>query len=128
MHAAPVITIVLILLFYFPPHRCLLFGSLHANVVGNEQKKALRKRGVGEREGEGETERDNFYASEQSKEQHTPILCTFLWLVSVCVCVWCVGGWEGGEGGAVAVMCLTDIEDNCPLSSSCLCNSTAAAA
>lgn len=45
MHAAPVITIVLILLFYFPPHRCLLFGSLHANVVGNEQKKALRKRG-----------------------------------------------------------------------------------
>lgn len=36
-----------------------------------------------------------------------------------------MGGW-GGVG--VAVMCLTDIEDNCPLSSSCLCNSNAAAA
>lgn len=45
MHTAPVITIVLILLFYFPPHHCLLFGSLHANVVCNEQKKALKKRG-----------------------------------------------------------------------------------
>lgn len=31
-------------------------------------------------------------------------------------------------GRAVAVMCLTDIEDNCALSSSCLCNSSAAAA
>lgn len=52
MHSAPVITIVLILLFYFPPHLCLLFGSQHANVVGNEQKKALRKKGVGVRERE----------------------------------------------------------------------------
>lgn len=39
--------------------------------------------------------------------------------MSVCVC-------EGAE--ALTVMCLTDIEDNCALSSSCLCNSTAAAA
>lgn len=38
------------------------------------------------------------------------------------------GGGGGGGWGAVAVMCLTDIEDNCALSSSCLCNSTAAAA
>lgn len=102
-------------------------------MLGNEQKKSMG--GVGgrieKREGETEREADNFCASEQSKEQHTPILCTFFWLVSLCVCVLVggkggVGGWVGG--GAVAVMCLTDIEDNCALSSSCLCNSTAAAA
>lgn len=42
-----------------------------------------------------ERERDNFYASEQSKEQHTPILCTFLGLWA-CVCVVC---WWVGRGG-----------------------------
>lgn len=47
----------------------------------------------------------------------------------VCVCGVLVGGKRGMRwGGFVAVMCLTDIEDNCPLSSSCLCNSTVAAA
>lgn len=91
------ITIVLILLFYFPPNSWLLFGSLHANVVGNEQKKALRGGGIEERERERRRERENVYASEQSKEQHTPILCTSLWLVCVCICVcWWVGTGVGG--------------------------------
>lgn len=70
---------------------------------------------------ESHIEGETISVSEQSKEQHTPILCTFFLLVCVYACV-C------GGAGALTVMCLTDIEDNCALSSSCLCNSTAAAA
>lgn len=139
MHTAPVITIVLILLFYFPPHCCLLFGSRHANVVGNEQKKKHWEggwcvlvwwSGVGWWGGQ----RDTISMPQNNQKSSTPpffVLYFSLW-ASVCVLVGGKGGVSGWVVvvvvGAVAVMCLTDIEDNCALSSSCLCNSTAAAA
>lgn len=62
----------------------MLFGSLYANMAGNEQK-VERKEGGGV-EGETVRERDNFSLSEKSKEQHTPILCTFFLLVCACLC------------------------------------------
>lgn len=69
-----------------------------------------------------------------NQKSSTPPFFVLSFGLSACVCLvcwwvgWLGGGVWGGGVRAVAVMCLTDIEDNCPLSSSCLCNSTAAAA
>lgn len=110
---------VVMLLFYLHCYSLLLFGSTHANAVLNEQKKPLREGGI------REIETISLPLNNQKSSTLPFFVLVFGFCVCFCVCV-CVVCWWVGRGIG-AVMCLTDIEDNCPLSSSCLCNSTAAA-
>lgn len=80
---------VVMLLFYLHCYSLLLFGSTHANAVLNEQEKPLREGGI------REIETISLPLNNQ-KSSTLPFLCTCLLLLRVLLCVWCVGGWEGG--------------------------------
>lgn len=94
---ASVITIVVILLFYFPSYSCLLFGSLHANVVGNEEKKAPKEQRR-EKGGEVGVVAEIETISVLVNNQKSSTLPFFVLFFGFCVCSCVCGVSVGGKG------------------------------